>query len=69
MPPPYNSNRRRAEQWPRAGRRGAARGENIYVHKCWVCHNQYQGPAPRLTEFSQGGGTDEQGLTIQIRDA
>jgi hypothetical protein len=21
MPPPYNSNRRRAEQWPRAGRR------------------------------------------------
>jgi cytochrome c5 len=48
---------------------GTARGENIYVHKCWVCHNQYQGSAPRLTEFFQGGGMDEQGLTIQIRDA
>jgi len=48
---------------------GAARGENTYVHKCWACHNQYQGSAPRLTEFFQVGGMDEQGLTIQIRDA
>jgi streptogramin lyase/mono/diheme cytochrome c family protein len=27
---------------------GPARGENIYWHKCWVCHNQYQKEAPHL---------------------
>src|SRR5689334_3083807 len=27
---------------------GPARGENIYAHKCWVCHNKYQKEAPHL---------------------
>jgi len=27
---------------------GPGRGENIYWHKCWVCHNHYQGEAPHL---------------------
>jgi virginiamycin B lyase len=27
---------------------GPARGENIYWHKCWVCHNKYQQAAPQL---------------------
>ena len=24
------------------------RGENIYWHKCWACHNKYQQAAPQL---------------------
>src|SRR6202166_541366 len=27
---------------------GADRGENIYWHKCWACHNKYQQAAPQL---------------------
>jgi streptogramin lyase/mono/diheme cytochrome c family protein len=27
---------------------GADRGENIYWHKCWACHNKYQQAAPTL---------------------
>lgn len=34
---------------------GPERGENIYFHKCWVCHNQYYKPAPHLTAVMQGG--------------
>jgi len=27
---------------------GAARGENIYFYKCWMCHNKYTKSAPYL---------------------
>jgi streptogramin lyase/mono/diheme cytochrome c family protein len=27
---------------------GVDRGENIYWHKCWACHNKYQQHAPQL---------------------
>ena len=27
---------------------GVSRGENIYWHKCWACHNKYQQAAPTL---------------------
>src|SRR5580704_4387340 len=27
---------------------GTERGENIYWHKCWACHNKYQQAAPQL---------------------
>jgi len=27
---------------------GVDRGENIYWHKCWACHNKYQQAAPTL---------------------
>ena len=27
---------------------GAARGENIYFYKCWMCHNKYTKSAPSL---------------------
>ena len=47
---------------------GPARGENIYFHKCWVCHNQYYKPAPHLTAVMQGAGLDEETLTNTIRD-
>ena len=47
---------------------GVARGENIYFHKCWVCHNQYQSSAPRLTELMQGGGLGADALATQIKN-
>src|SRR5579884_2874619 len=47
---------------------GPERGENIYFHKCWVCHNQYYKPAPHLTAVMQGGGLDEETITNTIRD-
>ncbi len=48
--------------------RGVARGENIYFHKCWVCHNEYQSSAPRLTELMQGAGLDAETLTTQVKN-
>src|ERR1700692_4301701 len=30
---------------------GAARGENIYFYKCWMCHNQYANIAPLLKDL------------------
>ena len=30
---------------------GPARGENIYWHKCWACHNKYQQAAPTLEDL------------------
>jgi len=32
---------------------GAARGENIYFYKCWMCHNQYTKGAPLLKNLFQ----------------
>ncbi|MGH9681595.1 MAG: c-type cytochrome, partial [Candidatus Acidiferrales bacterium] len=32
---------------------GPLRGENIYWHKCWACHNQYQQAAPQLEKLFQ----------------
>jgi streptogramin lyase/mono/diheme cytochrome c family protein len=32
---------------------GPARGENIYWHKCWACHNKYQQAAPQLEGLFQ----------------
>jgi virginiamycin B lyase len=32
---------------------GAARGENIYFYKCWMCHNRYAQSAPYLRELYQ----------------
>src|SRR6202162_6444948 len=32
---------------------GAARGENIYFFKCWMCHNQYAKSAPLLKDLFQ----------------
>jgi virginiamycin B lyase len=30
---------------------GAARGENIYFYKCWMCHNKYTQSAPYLKDL------------------
>ena len=47
---------------------GPERGENIYYHKCWICHNQYYKAAPHLTEIFKGAGLDEQTITEKIRE-
>jgi streptogramin lyase/mono/diheme cytochrome c family protein len=47
---------------------GPARGENIYYHKCWVCHNQYYKGAPHLTEVVQGADLDQAAIISKIRD-
>jgi len=47
---------------------GPERGENIYYHKCWVCHNQYYKGAPHLTEVIKGAGLDDETITAKIRD-
>src|SRR5712691_11509637 len=35
------------------GDSGAARGENIYFYKCWMCHNQYAKSGPLLKDLYQ----------------
>lgn len=41
----------RIDSYQLVAKEGAARGETIYRYKCWVCHNQYQTSAPRLTDL------------------
>jgi streptogramin lyase/mono/diheme cytochrome c family protein len=38
----------RTDKYLEVAESGADRGENIYWHKCWACHNQYQQAAPTL---------------------
>src|SRR3984893_11187990 len=47
---------------------GPARGENIYAHKCWVCHNKYQTVAPHLSTLVNGSPVNEEAVTAQIKD-
>jgi streptogramin lyase/mono/diheme cytochrome c family protein len=53
---------------------GAARGENIYKYKCWVCHHQYQKDAPDLKDLYKhqnlmsGQSVDDASVSAQIRN-
>src|SRR5579863_7912176 len=38
----------RTDHYLEVAESGADRGENIYWHKCWACHNKYQQAAPQL---------------------
>src|ERR1700739_1676527 len=38
----------RTDHYLEVAESGTDRGENIYWHKCWACHNQYQQAAPPL---------------------
>jgi len=38
----------RTDKYLEVAESGAERGENIYWHKCWACHNKYQQAAPQL---------------------
>src|ERR1700731_2721312 len=52
---------------------GAARGENIYFYKCWMCHNQYTKGAPLLKDLFQreslmlGKPVNDETVTEQIK--
>jgi streptogramin lyase/mono/diheme cytochrome c family protein len=38
----------RTDHYLEVAESGVGRGENIYWHKCWACHNKYQQAAPQL---------------------
>jgi virginiamycin B lyase len=38
----------RTDHYLEVAESGVDRGENIYWHKCWACHNKYQQAAPQL---------------------
>jgi len=38
----------RTDKYLEVAESGADRGQNIYWHKCWACHNKYQQAAPQL---------------------
>jgi virginiamycin B lyase len=52
---------------------GPARGENIYWHKCWACHNKYQQAAPQLeglfqrTALMTGVAVNEENVAAHIK--
>jgi streptogramin lyase/mono/diheme cytochrome c family protein len=52
---------------------GAERGENIYWHKCWACHNKYQQAAPQLeglfkqTALITGVPVNEENVAAHIK--
>jgi streptogramin lyase/mono/diheme cytochrome c family protein len=41
----------RTDRYLEVAESGADRGENIYWHKCWACHNKYQQAAPQLEDL------------------
>src|ERR1700688_1933537 len=53
---------------------GAARGENIYFYKCWMCHNQYAKSAPLLKDLfqrenlSSGDPGNDDHVTAKIKE-
>src|SRR5258706_5075823 len=53
---------------------GAARGENIYFYKCWMCHNQYAKSAPLLKDLFQrenlasGDPVNDDNVTAKIKE-
>jgi virginiamycin B lyase len=52
---------------------GAARGENIYFYKCWMCHNKYTQSAPYLQDLYKrpnlmlGKPVNDETVTEQIK--
>jgi virginiamycin B lyase len=64
----------RIDHYTELAESGPARGENIYAHKCWVCHNKYQKEAPHLKGLFQfdamvtGVPVTDDNVTMQIRN-
>jgi len=56
------------------GDSGAARGENIYFYKCWMCHNQYTKTGPLLKDLYQretltsGDAVNDDNVTAKIKE-
>src|SRR6266581_5799554 len=48
---------------------GAARGENIYFYKCWMCHNKYAKSAPLLKNlYQRTNPPSDDAVTAKIKD-
>jgi streptogramin lyase/mono/diheme cytochrome c family protein len=64
----------RIDHYTELANHGARRGENIYAHKCWVCHNKYQEEAPHLEGLFHldalitGAAVNDDTVTNQIRN-
>jgi virginiamycin B lyase len=58
----------RIDHYTEVAESGPARGENIYYHKCWVCHNQYQKAAPHLTEILNDPSLNDDTVIANIKD-
>jgi streptogramin lyase/mono/diheme cytochrome c family protein len=64
----------RLDTYTLIGDHGAARGENIYAYKCWMCHNQYAKGGPYLKNLYQrptlmsGEPVNDQTVTQKIKD-
>jgi streptogramin lyase/mono/diheme cytochrome c family protein len=55
-PPAYRDDLQRSyrtDHYLEVAESGVDRGENIYWHKCWACHNKYQQAAPTLEGLFQ----------------
>ncbi len=63
----------RTDKYLEVAESGAERGENIYWHKCWACHNQYQQAAPTLeglfkrTALITGVSVSEENVAAHIK--
>ena len=63
----------RTDKYLEVAESGADRGENIYWHKCWACHNQYQQAAPTLeglfkrTALMTGVAVTEENVAAHIK--
>jgi streptogramin lyase/mono/diheme cytochrome c family protein len=44
----------RIDSYQLLAKEGAARGQNLYKNKCWVCHHQFQKDAPDLKDLYKG---------------
>jgi virginiamycin B lyase len=53
---------------------GAARGENIYFYKCWMCHNKYTKGGPSLKDLferealTSGDPMNDENVTAKIKE-
>ena len=65
---------RRLDTYTILANSGAARGENIYFYKCWMCHNQYTKSAPLLKDLFQrenltsGDPVNDDNVTAKIKE-
>jgi streptogramin lyase/mono/diheme cytochrome c family protein len=63
----------RTDHYLEVAESGEGRGENIYWHKCWVCHNKYQQSAPQLEGLFKlpllitGAAVNDETVTTQIK--
>jgi virginiamycin B lyase len=63
----------RTDHYLEVAENGVDRGENIYWHKCWACHNQYQQAAPTLeglfkrTALITGVAVNEENVAVHVK--